>query len=86
MIPNLEYKYSDRNNLKCWLYLAYFRCQVLGKMSIQQPAVETEALVQTNLGIPHAYPPSFPGKGPLTHPILSVHKEPGSVSRQRAHF
>lgn len=49
-------------------------------MSIQQPAAATEAPVQANAGIPHT--PSPPGKAPLTHPILTDHKDPVRVSGQ----
>lgn len=55
-------------------------------MPIQQPAVETDAPLQTSAGIPHATPPSFPGKAPLTHPVLTDHKGPVSVSGQHTHF
>lgn len=54
-------------------------------MSTQQPAAETEAPVQPNLGTSHTTPPSFPGRAPLTPPVLSDHKESASVSGQHTH-
>lgn len=79
-------KSSGAKQSKCWLYLGHFWCQVIGKMSIQQAAAETEAPVQTIPGIPHATSPSFPGKVPLTHHMLTDHQDLISVSGQHTHF